>query len=50
MVKYLVDALEPPAFKERVRSALALDSKKDANRRLEEFLGVCASRSMEGET
>jgi hypothetical protein len=29
MVKYLVDALEPPAFKERVRSALALDSKKD---------------------
>jgi hypothetical protein len=29
MVKYLVDALEPPVFKERVRGALALDSKKD---------------------
>jgi hypothetical protein len=29
MVKYLVDPLEPPAFQERVRSALALESKKD---------------------
>jgi hypothetical protein len=60
MVKYLVDALEPPAFKERVRVALALDSKKDIRKNpvaaygwvredLKNFFGVRASRFMEGE-